>query len=206
MIIDVTREFNDEEYKKYLDLLQRYHEKNWLIYEEENEWRESNEWGGTDRFEIPEVIEDMTTIDEDYFLEQIANRVKKCIQHFQQRGWVVIEELLDTNMILWLNKRETSYCVIYNPITLDYFSLTMRDEEVYKLLNAKWRGYIDEKYFVGTGWIKSFIEDYQKDRLSWCEENLGDDFICGNFRYLSSKGADCYFREEAFMAYKLRWL
>ncbi len=197
MIIDVTREFNDEEYSAYIDLIQRYDEKWWLIKDGEGAWYDSPDYDGEYHYEPPSDVMDMTTWEEEDFLEELSKRVKKCVEKFRREGWTVIEKLVDYHMILWLDRQEISYFVIHDPMAFDYFWLAIKDEHAYKIFNAKFRHNIDEKYFMGKGWIR-LDDPITSEMLIWCYDNLGDDFIRGMNK--------SYFTEEAYMMYKLRWL
>ena len=197
MIIDVTREFNDEEYEAYLDLVQRYDEKYWLIEQGKKEY--SFNYEGTDLYDIPENIEDLTTWEEDNFLEELSKRVNKCVDKLKREGWTVFERLLDYRMIVWLDRQDVSYFIIHDPMEFDYFWLAIKDDtHAYKLFSAKFRHNLDEEYFRGKGWVRVENITNEPEHLGWCNENLDDDFI---------RGINCsYFTEEAFVMYKLRWL
>lgn len=196
MIIDITREMDDEEYKKYLDLVQRYDEKYWLIDQDNRDL--SGDWDEIAAYKIPDDVWNMTTPDEEYYLNGLSVRVHKCIDHFKKRGWIVIEHLINFHMILWLERRGSGYAIIYDAIEFDYFWLAIKNKDEYKFFNAKWGIYIDEEFLYGKGWIKQFIKNHHTIEIKWCEDNLDDDFILGR---------NCFYvTKEAFMAYKLRWM
>lgn len=197
MIIDVTREFTDEEYENYFDLIKRYDEKQWEIEQDREQWHDSPAFVESGQFyEVPIQIEELTTSDEDDFLEQLYQRVYKCVKHLEKNDWVIFERILDYNIILWLDAQNVSYYVIHDPMEFDYFWLAIKDVHARKMFLAKWNHNIDAEYFKGQGWIK-YRERMSEEELEWCKENLENDFIYGFNSF--------YFTEEAIMMYKLAW-
>ena len=150
----------------------------------------------------------MTTDEEDYYLEELSKRVKKCVDHFKKRGWIVVERLINFHMVLWLERRGAAYAVIYDPLELRHFWLAIKEEDDYRFFTSKWGTYVDEEFLKGKGWIKYLVpkdRNYSKQRnehisssIKWCADNLDNDFINGHYCL--------YFTKEAFMAYKLMWL
>ncbi len=195
MLIDVTREMNDEEYERYQDLLERYWKKHEYLY-----WHEINYSPEDDDYEEPdEEMINLITIGEEDYLADLEARTMICAGNFRhERGWYVQDELHDFNILLWLEREGIiDYFLIREVMVDNRFWLCLKNFDDHKLLQAKWKGHFDSDYLIEHGWFKQ--EMGPDEQIKWAVEYLGDHFL---YDYKSDSG---YFRNGTEAALKLQW-
>lgn len=195
MIIDITREMDDEEYERYQDLLERYWKKeDYLRWYNENYFPEDEYYKDLD-----EKISNLVTKEEEDYLADLEARTMTCAGDFKRkREWFVQEGLSDFNILLWLNREEiTDYFLIREVMFDNQFWLCLKNLDDHKLFQAKWKGHFDSDFLIEHGWFKQ--EMGPDEQIKWAVEYLGDHFL---FDYKSDSG---YFRNGTEAALKLRW-
>lgn len=194
MIIDITREMDNNEYKAHLDLLERYHKKYDYI-----QWHELNFSSEYDDYEDPDKkMLDITTKEEDDNLEDLDVRASICAGDFKyQRQWYVEDDLLDYNILLWLRKEKITDYFLIREIIYDRFWLCFKHKNDHKLFQAKWKYRFDSSFLMENGWFKQKMGP--DEQVKWAQEYLENDFL---YDYKTDNG---YFRNGTEAALKLRW-
>jgi len=195
MIIDVTREMNDEEYEKYQDLLERYWKKHDYLH-----WYDVNYFPEDEYHEeLNEKMINVITVEEENYLADLEARTMICAGEFRhERKWYVQEGLSDFNILFWLRREEiTDYFLIREILFDNQFWLCLKNFDDHKLCQAKWKGHFDSDYLIEHGWFKQ--EMGPDEQIKWAAEYLGDHFL---YDYKSDSG---YFRNGTEAVLKLRW-
>ncbi len=195
MLIDVTREMNDEEYERYQNLLERYWKKHEYLY-----WHEINYSPEDDDYEKPdEKIINLITEEEEDYLADLEARTTMCVGEFRhERRWHVQDELCDFNILLWLRREGIIDYFLIREVMLDNrFWMCLKNFDDHKLFQAKWKGHFDSSFLTEHGWFKQKMG--LDEQIKWAVEYLGDHFL---YDYKSDSG---YFRNGTEAALKLRW-
>lgn len=204
MIIDVTRELNEDEYQNYLSLINRYCEKMFRL--ENNDFTRQYD---DDGYFIEdcllytlEELTNMTTLEEDELMVDFSSRVNECLDNIgKQEGYRIINNFHNFSIVTWLEKNNADYYVIYDPIEHNNFHLAIKGEAMYKLFQIKWRRKRDDVFMQKIGWVVyQSLSAIDKEITEWCINELDDnDFIIVD-------GHQFYFTKEAFILFKLRWI